>query len=131
MAVVLLDVEGEYTHLHKPTPNAKMKAALADRGLEPQGLPPDAMTVYHLVGRETANPDHPHVKPFSLQFARLSPYAACEILGLTEAQQQRFLRAYDITKEVMRASASSQNTRTRSRNASRWRTMSLNAATRG
>ena len=102
MAVVLLDVEGEYTHLHKPTPNAKMQSALAARGLEPQGLPPDAMTVYHLVGRDTANPDHPHVKPFSLQFARLSPYAACEILGLSDAQQQRFLRAYDIAKEVMR-----------------------------
>ncbi len=102
MAVVLLDVEGEYTRLHKPTPNAKMQSALAARGLEPQGLPPDAMTVYHLVGRDTANPDHPHVKPFSLQFARLSPYAACEILGLSDAQQQRFLRAYDIAKEVMR-----------------------------
>lgn len=102
MAVVLLDVEGEYTHLHKPTPNAKMQSALAARGLVPQGLPPESMTVYHLVGRDTANPDHPHVKPFSLQFARLSPYAACEILGLSDAQQQRFLRAYDIAKEVMR-----------------------------
>jgi hypothetical protein len=60
------------------------------------------MTVFHLVGRETANPGHPDLRSFSLQFARLSPYAACEILGLTDAQQQRFLRAYDITKEVLR-----------------------------
>jgi DNA helicase HerA-like ATPase len=102
MAVVLFDVEGEYTHLHKPTSVAKMKSALAARGLEASGLPPGAMTVYHLVGRESANPDHPQVRPFSLQFARLSPYAACEILGLNDVQQTRFLRAYDIAKEVLR-----------------------------
>jgi uncharacterized protein len=60
------------------------------------------MTLYHLVGRETANPDHPHVQPFSLQFAHVSPYAAAEIIGLTEPQETRFLRAYDIAKEVMR-----------------------------
>jgi DNA helicase HerA-like ATPase len=102
MAVVLLDVEGEYVKLHEPTSQPKMRAALAARGLEPVGVPKNSMTVFHLVGRDTADPDHPSVKPFSLQFARLSPYAACEILGLTDAQQQRFLRAYDITKDVMR-----------------------------
>lgn len=102
MAVVLLDVEGEYTHLHKATTVDRMKAALAERGLAPLGLPADRMTVYHLVGRDAANPDHPRLREFSLQFARLSPYAACEILGLTDAQEQRFHRAYDITKEIMR-----------------------------
>src|SRR5205814_6487895 len=40
-------------------------------------------------------------REFSLQFARMSPYTAMEILGLSDAQQQRFLTAYDITKEVM------------------------------
>jgi DNA helicase HerA-like ATPase len=102
MAVILLDVEGEYTHLHEPTTNADMLAALQDRGLEPTGIPTEKMTVYHLVGRETANPEHPRVQPFSLQFAHLSPYAAAEIIGLTEPQETRFLRAYDIAKEVMR-----------------------------
>lgn len=102
MAVILLDVEGEYTHLHEPTTNVDMLAALEERGLKERGLPPGAMTVYHLVGRETANPDHPAVKPFSLQFARLSPYTAAEILGLSEPQQQRFMQAYDIAKEVLR-----------------------------
>jgi uncharacterized protein len=102
MAVILLDVEGEYTHLHKPTTNLEMQAALKERGLEPVGIPDAKMTLYHLVGRETANPDHPNLQQFSLQFARLSPYAAAEILGLSEAQEQRFLKAYDITKEVMR-----------------------------
>ena len=101
-AIVLLDVEGEYTHLHEPNSNERMKAALAERRLEPRGLPAGTMTVYHLVGRESKNPDHPRTREFSLQFARLSPYAVSEILGLTDAQMQRFLRAYDITKDIMR-----------------------------
>lgn len=102
MAVVLLDVEGEYTFLHEPTKDPQMLSALEDRGLEPRGIPEDDMTVYHLVGRETANPDHPNRQEFSLQFARLSPHTVIEILGLTQAQTERFLKAYDIAKEVMR-----------------------------
>jgi DNA helicase HerA-like ATPase len=102
MAVILLDVEGEYTHLHEPTTNADMLAALRERDLNATGIPSDMMTLYHLVGRETSNPDHPNVQSFSLQFAHLSPYAAAEIIGLTEPQETRFLRAYDIAKEVMR-----------------------------
>jgi hypothetical protein len=69
MAVILLDVEGEYTHLNEPTTNEDMLAALKARKLEPMGIPSDRMTIYHLVGRETSNPGHPHVQPFSLQFA--------------------------------------------------------------
>jgi uncharacterized protein len=102
MSVILLDVEGEYTRMHLPTKNPKMQAALASRGLQPAGLPADRMTLYHLIGRDSANPDHPHLRPFSLQFARLSPYAAAEILGLTDAQMQRFLKAYDVAKELLR-----------------------------
>src|SRR5213078_1801006 len=96
MAVVLLDVEGEYTHLHEPTDDKKMLASLGERGLTPGGVPADRMTLYHLVGRDTANPHHPRRRSFSLQFARLSPYAVMEILDLNDAQQQRFLVAYDI-----------------------------------
>jgi uncharacterized protein DUF87 len=102
LAVIVLDVEGEYTRLHEPTTNADMLAALKERGLRPTGLPQGAMTLYHLVGRETANPDHPSVQTFSPQFAHLSPYTAAEILGLTEPQHQRFMQAYDIAKEIMR-----------------------------
>lgn len=102
MAVVLLDVEGEYTHLHEPTDHAPAVSGLRDRGLSPVGVPARAMTVYHLVNRDTTNPEHPNRKAFSLQFGRLSPYAAMEILELTDAQQERFLKAYDIAKEVLR-----------------------------
>ena len=103
MAVIVLDVEGEYTYLHEPTEDQRMLTALTGRGQVPDGVPKQQMSVYHLVGRETANPNHPNRRAFSLQFARLSPYAAIEILGLTEAQATRFLKAYDIAKELLRA----------------------------
>jgi DNA helicase HerA-like ATPase len=99
MAVVLLDPEGEYTTIHEATTDPNMLRALAQRGLAPAGV--DGATVYHLVGRETANPDHPRLRPFSLRFWRLSPYAVMEILDLNDAQQERFLKAYDATKRVM------------------------------
>jgi DNA helicase HerA-like ATPase len=102
MAVVLLDVEGEYTHLHEPTDDPRMRAALAERGLAPAGVPEECMTLYHLVGRETKNPRHPHRAEFSLQFARLSPYAVMDMLGMTDAQTDRFLFAYEVAKAVLR-----------------------------
>jgi uncharacterized protein len=102
LAIILLDVEGEYTRLHQKANDAKMLAALTDRGLEAAGIPTESMTVYHLVGRGSSNPDHPHRRAFSLQFAMVSPYAAAEILGLTEPQQVRFMNAYDIAKELLR-----------------------------
>ncbi|HYH64771.1 MAG TPA: ATP-binding protein [Urbifossiella sp.] len=102
VAVVLLDVEGEYVHLHEPTDHPGMTKALAARGIAPAGLKPGSMSVYHLVGRGTANPDHPDCREFTLQFARLSPHAMGEILNLSDAQVERYWKAYEITKEVMR-----------------------------
>jgi DNA helicase HerA-like ATPase len=99
-AVILLDVEGEYTFLHEPTEDTRMRAALDRRGLAAEGIP--NTTLYHLMGRETANPDHPARQAFSLQFARLSPYAVMEILELTDAQRARFLQAYDVSKALLR-----------------------------
>jgi DNA helicase HerA-like ATPase len=99
-AVILLDVEGEYTFLHEPTTDAHMRTALARRGLFPAGVP--GVSLYHLAGRDTANPDHPARTPFALQFARLSPHAVIEVLDLNEAQSERFLKAYDIAKIMLR-----------------------------
>ena len=101
MAVILLDVEGEYTFLHEPNPDARMRTALQKRNLGTEPIPAEQITLYHLYKRESTNPDHPHAKEFTLQFARMSPFAAMEILELSDAQQQRYLKAYDITKEVM------------------------------
>lgn len=102
MAVVLLDVEGEYVHLNEPTDQPSMVTALTSRGLQPEGLQPEAMTVYHLVGREPANPAHPDLRAFSLQFARLSPYAVLEMVGANDAQQERYWFAYELCKALMR-----------------------------
>lgn len=99
-AVILLDVEGEYTFLHEPTDDPRMLAALAERGLAPAGL--SRMWLCHLVGRETANPDHPSRATFSLRFERLSPHAVVELLELTEAQKLRFLQAYDAAVALLR-----------------------------
>lgn len=99
-AVILLDVEGEYSFLHEPTSDPGMRDALAQRGLLPEGIP--NTTLYHLIGRETANPDHPNRRAFSLQFARLSPYAIMDILDLNDAQRGRFLQAYDVAKGLLK-----------------------------
>jgi DNA helicase HerA-like ATPase len=102
MAVILLDVEGEYTHLHEPTDHPKMQTALADRGLAAAGVPVGRMRLYHLVGRDTTNPAHPRRAEFSLQFARQSPHALIEMLGLSDAQVDRFLYAYEVAKALLR-----------------------------
>jgi DNA helicase HerA-like ATPase len=99
MAIVLVDTEGEYCAIHEPTDRPDMKEALARRGLEPAGV--GDTHVFHPVGRETANPGHPAVSPFSLEFSQLSPYAVQEILELTEAQETRFFEAYDATKRIL------------------------------
>jgi uncharacterized protein len=102
MAVVVLDVEGEYTCLHEPAEEAGTVARLADLGMTPAGVPAADMAVYHLTGRETTNPDHPGRCAFSLQFARLSPYTVMELLGLNDAQTDRFLYAYEKAKVLLR-----------------------------
>jgi DNA helicase HerA-like ATPase len=102
MAVIVLDVEGEYTFLHEPTEDSRMLAGLSARRLAPAGVPTTQMVVHHLVGRDTTNPEHPNRRTFSLQFARLSPYAVIELLRMSDAQTERFLKSYDIAKAVLR-----------------------------
>jgi hypothetical protein len=58
--------------------------------------------IYHLVGRETANPDHPRRIQFRLNFSELSPHAFKEILDLSPAQETRFFHAYDVCKLLLR-----------------------------
>jgi hypothetical protein len=96
MAIILIDTEGEYCAIHEPAQKADMLQALNQRGLEPQGV--ENTHIYHLVGKETTNPAHPRVTPFSLRYCELSPYAVQEILELSEAQEERFFKAYDVTK---------------------------------
>lgn len=95
-SVVLIDTEGEYCGIHEATEDARMLEELERRGLKAGGV--DKTHIVHLVGRETANPDHPRVSTFSLRFSDLSPYAVQEILDLSEAQAERFFKAYDVAK---------------------------------
>ena len=99
MAIVLIDTEGEYCTIDEPTEDKRMIQALKRQEMEPRGV--DNTHVYHLVDRETANPSHSSVKQFSLRFSALSPYALQEILDLTEAQSERFFKAYDVTKQIL------------------------------
>ena len=98
LAIVLLDVEGEYTHVHEPTTDPTMVRLLAHDGREPAGIPNTHL--YRLVGRDTTNEDHPNSHEFSLRFSDLSPYTVAEILDLNEVQQERYLQAYDIARSL-------------------------------
>lgn len=100
MAVVLLDTEGEYVHIDQETVDPAMLGALEARGMAPAGV---AHThLYHLVGTDSANPRHPRRHEFGLAFDQLSPYAVAEIVGMSDPQQERFLKAVDIGKLVLR-----------------------------
>ncbi|MEI7556530.1 ATP-binding protein [Candidatus Chlorohelix sp.] len=99
-AVIVLDVEGEYTRIANPTTDPAMLRALRKRGQTPEGV--KRPYLLHLVDRETANPDYKLKRAFSLEFARLSPYAIGEILELSDAQSDRFHKAYEIARIFLR-----------------------------
>jgi uncharacterized protein len=101
VATILIDVEGEYTEMDLPTDDPQMLTALRRRDLAPTGT--RNLRILHLIGRETSREAQGAiVKPFCLRFADLSPYAVMEILDLSPAQQERFLKAYDMLKLVLR-----------------------------
>lgn len=100
IATILVDTEGEYTHINQPTTDPNMLNALNRRGLQPEGV--QNTKILHLVGRDSTNEDHADVQEFTLNFDELSPYAVMEILDFTEAQQQRYLKAIDIGRVVLR-----------------------------
>src|SRR4051794_21708518 len=75
---------------------------LAERGRKPEGVPAGRMALYHLGQRDTTNPKYPNSCPFSLQFARLSPYSVMGMLGCNDAQTDRYLLAYEACKGVLR-----------------------------
>jgi hypothetical protein len=77
-----------------------MRTALERRSMPASGV--RDLRLYHLVGRDPANPEYPQQSAFSLQFARLSPYTVMEILNLTDAQRERFMQAYDLCKVLLR-----------------------------
>lgn len=99
VSMVVFDTEGEYTHIMYPTNDPKMLSTLGQRGLSPEGV--KDIGIFHLVGRDTTNTDHPDNTEFCLEYCNLSPYAVMEILGLNDAQQERFIKAYDVARRVL------------------------------
>jgi DNA helicase HerA-like ATPase len=99
IATIVFDVEGEYTHVDEPTDQAAMIEALKRRGMKPEGV--KDLHIHHLTGRASMNPRHKNLHRFSLNFSSLSPYALTEILDMSDAQQERFLKAYDVTKLLL------------------------------
>lgn len=100
MATILIDTEGEYTEIGHPTTDPTMIQSLQRRGAQPHGV--GEVEVRHQVGRTSTAPPDVKRTPFRLDFSELSPYAATEIMDLSEAQIERFFRAYDAAKLVMR-----------------------------
>ena len=100
IATIVIDTEGEYTQIYQPTDDPTMLTTLEKRHKEPHGV--ENVRVYYLIGRETTCPDNRRTVPFSLRFAQLSPYLVMEVLDLNEAQQQRYQKAYDIAKRLLR-----------------------------
>lgn len=100
ICTVVIDTEGEYTEINQPTQDSQMLRLLERVGREPQGI--KELYTLHLVGRGTTAKAPTPIRSFSLEFASLSPYAAAEIMELTEAQYDRFFKAYDVTKLVLR-----------------------------
>jgi len=102
LATILFDTEGEYTDIDQVTTSQTMLAALKDRGLPVEGA--KNVQVLHLVGRETTATETggKAIHSFGLRFDDLSPYMLMEILDLNEAQQARFLIAYDLCRRLLR-----------------------------
>jgi hypothetical protein len=98
-AVVVFDIEGEYTTMNEPAEAPAMLAALARRGLSPRGA--ERTRVYVLADRQPANPAHPDIRYFKIAFSDLSPYVLTEILDLSEPQERRLLDAYETCRIVM------------------------------
>ncbi|MBI3301108.1 MAG: ATP-binding protein, partial [Deltaproteobacteria bacterium] len=101
VATILIDVEGEYTEMDLPTDDPQMLTALRRRGLTPAGT--KNLRIFHLVGKETNREAAGGlVRPFCLRFSNLSPHAVTEILDLSQAQQERFFKAYDTLKLILK-----------------------------
>jgi len=100
IATVVVDTEGEYTNVDKPTDDNAMKKLLVKRGIEENGI--KNVKVFHLIGRDSRAEGSTPKVPFTLNFSTISPYAATDIMGLTEAQFGRFFKAYDACKRILK-----------------------------
>ncbi len=92
-AVVVLDVEGEYVEMDKPSREAEQKASLRRRmeeyAIKPEGI--RNLQVFHCAGTEPQRADSREV---GLRFANMSPYVLAELLEFSDVQHDLFLELY-------------------------------------
>jgi len=89
-AVVVIDVEGEYTEMDKPMNEKRLEAKLAKYKLSPTGL--KNFTVYYPAGSEKPRPD---AREFDINFGSINPWVLAEMANLTEAQEGIFFKVID------------------------------------
>ena len=97
--VLVIDVEGEYTTINEEADSDKIVPALKARGLKPAGINNTFLLVP--TNAPVANPNHPSIRRFCLDFANLSPFITVELLQGNEAQTERFHTAYDAAGELV------------------------------
>lgn len=88
-AVIVLDIEGEYVDMDKPSkePLDKLFSAFS---IEPGGI--DELDIYHPIGTEPARDDCS--SEFGVRFSNVDPQVLSEIMGLTQPQNDRFAEAW-------------------------------------
>ena len=113
-SVVVLDVEGEYVSMDKPSAeqkqNRRLNGLMQSFGVSPRGI--DGIQVYRCPGTESKRKD---AKEFSIRFGNLSPYALSEIMGLNENQELRFLELFDDVLGELKSSPKAKTTSKKSK----------------
>jgi DNA helicase HerA-like ATPase len=82
-AVIVIDIEGEYVNMDKPT--TELQEKLKEFGLSPKGL--EDFFVYYPVAGETSRAK---AIAFDIEFSSMDPSILAEILNFTEAQERIF-----------------------------------------
>jgi len=88
-AIVVLDVEGEYTRMDEKS--TELLERMTAVGKSPAGL--NDFQVLHPVGSEPD--DSAASKAFAVNFGGLPASMVAELVGMNDAQQERFFQLYD------------------------------------
>jgi DNA helicase HerA-like ATPase len=93
-AVIVLDVEGEYVEMDKPSEEAErngtIRRLMGRFHVKPKGI--EDLQVLHCIGTEPARAEVS--REFGICFANIDPYILGEILSLTDAQMERLLEVH-------------------------------------
>ena len=88
-AVVVIDVEGEYVDMDKPSNERSLEYLFEKFGIERKGV--TNLGVYHIMHSDPPREDS---QEFDIRFSNMRADILCEILSLTDAQTERFLEIY-------------------------------------